>query len=1627
MSAARKEDNVGIFGSQNKSTSRINDVQVNESSQGRPVTVVMGQAKVNQTILWTNGLVSWKDDQGGKGGGKGSSQYLYASDVIAGLCNGPVTSIGDVWDGQSWLSSQWGNGTFTVSTNGVYSPASAATLIANNGVAFATTFSATYNDYGAPAATILSGTDYAPLVQVPYGTTLTTGHYSVNPTSIGTFVLTAAANASGGNTVYTGTITGGTSPYTSGASNAYIGFMFVVNTFTNAANNGTFLCIASTATTITLVNALGVAETHAATAAETGNSYHFYSGDAGKTAVVSYQYTVQDMVQQEVALIPSSGHVTIGGTFNPTYNMGVWYYNSNGSSGPTTLVKMTPVSGTPTAAGQYHFSTPGIGSTGGGTYTFYVGAGGDLNQEVLMQWQYQNNSVAPGNAGNLLKFQMFGGGLGQAVWPFILTGGKVQIGNQDGGQSPSEPAFPDQALGYSNTAYLGYGPMALGSSGAPANVTVEVLTPHSYGGYYSTGANAGQPIVDCNPVTNVFQVLTNAVWGLGNSVVPFPTSVIDNGTSGTWGGPAGTPGARQSGSTAWNWFASNSFFISPVMDTQETAASHIGKWLEAGMCAAFMSEGLLKLVPYGTQSAAGNGCTWVAPSSVVVALDDTCFIEKEGEEPVKIQRSAWQDASNQTQINWNNRAFQYSPELTQESDQGAINRFGLRLEDPQSFSFITTLSAATFAGTMRVKRLTNVRNTYTFTLPFTYSYLEPMDLVSITTSSVWAAGLNNINLGVVALPVRITKIVDDVVSGIAVTCEDSLFAAGLPTIYNKGISAGAAIANLYLPPGNTEVVMFEATARMTAQQGNQIWMGAIGQSQNWGSCNIWVSQDGTKYQQVGTITTPARIGALDSTFASGSDPDTVNSLVVDLAQNCGALEAGSTSDADSGNTLCFVDGEVIAYSACTVTGQNQYTMNGYTRRAQMGTTVASHAGGSLFMRLDSAVYKYTYDPTLAGTTLYFKFQSVNNFNNCPQDLSTLTPVPFTVPGNNPGTIDVSSGLVLTTSGSIVGNGPLAWTPVATTTDSTINYSSAPYSYSGSVVAPTGVNANYWYARWTGYLIPAVTGEYTIGLNSDDGSTLYIGGTNVGINELGISRASTANLTYSTGSSATVLLTKGVYYPVVVEWKNGASGYALQLMWTTPTFYGSGGVTQLIPSANLSTSSTSITGNLSGSWWNGTTGLYYPSGTGLVDPANTTLYGPPTSGGGINVANTIAVVTGTQTSPQISPNSQVGPGWIVGQAYSAAGIVDIFLAAGGGASPVGYTVRCDFRSGFAPCIFLTNVNLNTSFGTQIATGTNNAAAITGWVNFAIYTGAAGYIGLWINGNLACQVTDTTYLVGNSGRQIWYFYEVSSTAKIAPAPNASGAGSSGLTKQGSIANAAQNSTFSYTSTTTSITWTWTAFSIYCPDGSTISIPASTSGTQLVTTGLSASSTYYFSFYVTLATKAVSDISGTAALTQQQVVQTVNGDGNTPIVLNITASTPASGSGGGSGTGGGKSCFSPNTKVKTQRGDVAVSALITGVDKVLTARGSWKTIEFVTCLDHNGPMLDMGDEELSTLSHLTLDKQDWVTMQTLNRFPTVQYDGTIHNIHVETELDDDGTEPNTEHSYTLSNGLTVHNVLT
>jgi hypothetical protein len=379
-----------------------------------------------------------------------------------------------------------------------------------------------------------------------------------------------------------------------------------------------------------------------------------------------------------------------------------------------------------------------------------------------------------------------------------------------------------------------------------------------------------------------------------------------------------------------------------------------------------------------------------------------------------------------------------------------------------------------FAASMRVKRNVYTRNMYEFTLPYRYSYLEGMDVVLITTSSDWAAGLNNQNLGVVNLPVRIKKVTDKADGTLDFVAEDYPFGAHAPSLFHKAVAMGTPQPNEYSPPGNAETVLFEAPNRLTGFSGDQIWIGASGASPDWGGCNVLASMDGDTYTQIGTVKSAARIGVLASAFPVGADPDTADSLVVNLTPSSGPLEAGTTANADADATLCYLGGELLSYSACTVTGEDQYTASGYIRRGRMGSAIADHPAGTPFMRLDSAVLKYSYDATWRGKTVLLKFQSFNAYGGkAVQDMAALTAVSFAVPGLAQGTVDGGTGIV--TSQFLP---PNVATNVAANAALSSAYNGTTSTSSVSVFGPGGVGTAWAYqagTNSTSYAAATITG------------------------------------------------------------------------------------------------------------------------------------------------------------------------------------------------------------------------------------------------------------------------------------------------------------------------------------------------------------------------------------------------------------------------------------------------------------------------------------------------------------------------------------------------------------------------
>jgi hypothetical protein len=114
--------------------------------------------------------------------------------------------------------------------------------------------------------------------------------------------------ASGGNTVYNTASLGAT-------TNEYVGMYWLVLDFHNAANNGTFQCVANTNTTLTLNNPIGVAETNTAVCMPLGYLGSSVANSSSGSAV--YQVT---LVGSTVTGNTPGNNITVTGFSNASNN-----------------------------------------------------------------------------------------------------------------------------------------------------------------------------------------------------------------------------------------------------------------------------------------------------------------------------------------------------------------------------------------------------------------------------------------------------------------------------------------------------------------------------------------------------------------------------------------------------------------------------------------------------------------------------------------------------------------------------------------------------------------------------------------------------------------------------------------------------------------------------------------------------------------------------------------------------------------------------------------------------------------------------------------------------------------------------------------------------------------------------------------------------------------------------------------------------------------------------------------------------------------------------------------------------------------------------------------------------------
>jgi len=221
---------------------------------------------------------------------------------------------------------------------------------------------------------------------------------------------------------------------------------------------------------------------------------------------------------------------------------------------------------------------------------------------------------------------------------------------------------------------------------------------------------------------------------------------------------------------------------------------------------------------------------------------------------------------------------------------------------------------------------------------------------------------------------------------------------GTAMLYARQTTAGSGIDTLVDPGDSNPPIIFEPPSALSG--GNlEAWLIASG-GPDWGGCQIWVSSDGSTYAMAGTLYRGGRQGVLTAPLPSGADPDTADTLSVDLSESQGQMLSGTTADADNFVTLCYCDGELVSYQTATLAASYQYNLT-YLRRGIYGTPIGAHSSGASFARFgpnDPSLFRYRYPASFAGQTIYVKMPAFNIFGQALQDLSGLTPTTYTLTG-----------------------------------------------------------------------------------------------------------------------------------------------------------------------------------------------------------------------------------------------------------------------------------------------------------------------------------------------------------------------------------------------------------------------------------------------------------------------------------------------------------------------------------------------------------------------------------------------------------------------------------------------------
>ena len=370
---------------------------------------------------------------------------------------------------------------------------------------------------------------------------------------------------------------------------------------------------------------------------------------------------------------------------------------------------------------------------------------------------------------------------------------------------------PDKALSYSGLAYMA-GVIDLGDSGSMPQFNFEVK-----GKLLSTGDG-----VDVNPADYILYILNKI--GLGGVAI----KGIDNYRK---------------------YCKEADMLISTPSDATDAKSARdvINDIASLTNAYVFWSNNSFKIVPR-TDRAVGS---WQPDKTIRYNLTPDDFIPQSGGVCISYSRKDSSEIYNRISVEFLNRSNGYEKEIVNYQDNDDIKEFGVRQASTVSAHYIYTKTRAVKLAEELCRKNKYERVKYTFKLDWAFCRLEPGDLVM----------LNDPVMGISDQPAMIDSVKED--SNGVLTFTAISRAKGVYSQAEYDVHANERPLIDFNPdPGVCESPMiFQPPALMTNAD-NEVWIGTYGKNDNWGGCNVWVSDTNEYYQLLGTIDYRARYGQL---------------------------------------------------------------------------------------------------------------------------------------------------------------------------------------------------------------------------------------------------------------------------------------------------------------------------------------------------------------------------------------------------------------------------------------------------------------------------------------------------------------------------------------------------------------------------------------------------------------------------------------------------------------------------------------------------------------------------------------------------------------------------------------------